>query len=161
MPKIIRQFLRWYDQYSDFNTVFAAFLFSIQLVHLVWLTTNVVLPGILEIAPLIAHRLFSAIVAVVDYTEIPALLATSLIYIRSFRQKTNRKDILYLVLLNLQWLHIFWITDEVVVEIFASEGLITTWNPILAWVAIFIDYLEIPVIIETLIRASKVLARSR
>jgi hypothetical protein len=46
--------------------------------------------------------------------------------------------------------HIFWITDEFVVQTFKGGGdpivAIPAW---LAWVAIMIDYLELPVIFET------------
>jgi len=86
-------------------------------------------------------------------------LCTSLIYYRSFRKKANKKDFLYLVLLNLQWFHIFWITDEVVLETFNPPGFIVNWNVGLAWIAIMVDYLELPVIVETLRRAGKILVR--
>jgi hypothetical protein len=160
LPKLVHKFLRWYDRYDDFNTVFAAFLFSIQLLHLIWLTTSIVLPRLFGVDPLVGSRLFDTAVAVVDYTEIPAIIATSLVYIRSFGKRPNRKDAFYLFFLNIQWLHIFWITDEVVVRSFGLSGLTNGWNPTAAWFAIAIDYLELPVIFETLKRAAKVLARS-
>ena len=159
LPKIMHKLLRWYDRYDDFNIVFTAFLFSIQIVHLIWLTINMVIPRLFEVNPLVFSGFFDALVAVVDYTEIPALIATSLVYSRSFRKKANKKDFLYLVLLNLQWFHIFWITDEVVLETFNSPGFIVDWNVSLAWVAIMVDYLELPVIFETLKRAYKVIFR--
>ena len=157
--RFVKKFLRWYDRYDDFNTVFAAFLFSIQIVHLAWLTTNVVLPRLFNIDPVIFSGFFDALVAAVDYTEIPALVATSLVYSRSFKKKANKKDFLYLILLNLQWFHIFWITEEVVLETLYPPGFIINWNVQLAWIAILVDYLEVPVIIETLKRALKVIAR--
>ena len=160
IPRIIRKFLRWYDRYDDFNVVFGAFLFSIQLVHLIWLTTNVVIPRIFDSAPLIASHLFDAVIAVVDYTEIPAIIATSLVYIRSYKRKPNQKDAFYLFFLNIQWLHIFWITDEVVIKVFGYSSVIGGWNNVAAWLAISIDYLEIPVIFETIRRAARVLARA-
>lgn len=160
LPKLVHKFLRWYDRYDDFNVVFAAFLFSIQIVHLAWLTTNVVIPRLFDLAPLITNHLFDTIIAVVDYTEIPAIIATSLVYLRSYRRKPNKKDAFYLFFLNIQWLHIFWITDEVVVQSFGYGGLIENWNHIVAWAAISIDYLELPVIFETIRRAGKVLMRN-
>lgn len=160
LPRIIRKFLRWYDRYDDFNTVFAAFLFSIQIVHLVWLTTTIVVPRLFDINPVIFSDFFDTLVAAVDYTEIPALIATSLIYSRSFKKGANKKDFLYLILLNLQWFHILWITDEVILETFNPPGFFENWNVGLAWVAILVDYLELPVIAETLRRAFRVLARN-
>jgi hypothetical protein len=44
----------------------------------------------------------------------------------------------------------FWITDQVVVDTFAGHSLFGAWNGLLAWVAILIDYLEVPVIVDTL-----------
>ena len=79
LPKLVHKFLRWYDRYDDFNVVFAAFLFSIQIVHLIWLTTNIVTPRLFEVNPVVFSGFFDTLVAAVDYTEIPALIATSCI----------------------------------------------------------------------------------
>ena len=49
--------------------------------------------------------------------------------------------------LNSQWLHIFWITDEFVVE--SNESQATVLPAWLAYAAILIDYLELPVIADT------------
>ena len=155
----MRKFIKWYEQYENINIVVAALLFSIQVVHLFWLTTNVVIPRIFDISPLITQYLFNIIVAVVDYTEIPALITTSLVYVQSYRKRGHKKDLLYLAFLNIQWLHILWITDEIVIEILGAPKLIGHWNHILAWAAIAIDYLELPVIFETLKRAFKIIVR--
>ena len=58
------------------------------------------------------------------------------------------KSILFLILLNSQWLHLFWITDEVVVAQFTGAAAIAipVW---LSWCAIMIDYLELPVMYDT------------
>ncbi len=42
-----------------------------------------------------------------------------------------------------------WITDAVVVDTFAGRSLVP-WSAFVAWVAILIDYLELPVILDTL-----------
>jgi hypothetical protein len=54
---------------------------------------------------------------------------------------------LYIFLLNTQWLHLFWITDAIVVQTLSATSVIA-WNSAIAWVAILIDYLEVPVIFE-------------
>ena len=61
------------------------------------------------------------------------------------------KPVLFLLFLNSQWLHIFWITDEFVVASNqnANTGSLPAW---LAYVAILIDYLELPVMYDTLKR---------
>jgi hypothetical protein len=43
----------------------------------------------------------------------------------------------------------FWLTHEVVVDTFTGNSLIA-WSVLVAWVAILIDYLEVPVIVDTL-----------
>ena len=54
-----------------------------------------------------------------------------------------------MLLLNSQWIHLFWITDEVLVAQFT--GTIPVLIPIwLSWVAIGIDYLELPVMYDTI-----------
>ncbi|NDF54289.1 MAG: hypothetical protein EB145_08855, partial [Proteobacteria bacterium] len=45
--------------------------------------------------------------------------------------------------------HLFWITDSIVVQTFSATSVIA-WNSAIAWVAILIDYLEVPVIFEML-----------
>ena len=86
-----------------------------------------------------------------DYTEIPALIAVSLVYVNELRRGFAWKPLLFLLFLNSQWLHIFWITDEyVAAELGGGSGAsLPGW---LAWVAILIDYLELPVIYDTLKR---------
>jgi hypothetical protein len=117
----------------------------------------------------VAHRSFGIsffevsnfiqfLIIVVDYTDIPALLGVSLIYINELRQRFNWQSIIFLIFLNSQWLHIFWITDEFVVSQFI--GRTGTALPIfLAWSAILIDYLELPVIVDTIKRFFKEITR--
>jgi len=127
-------------------------LFALQLVHLYWLTTDVVifrLAGTSFFPE--TSGLITFLIVIIDYLEIPAIISVSLVYIHSLRKKKNTKDIWYLILLNSQWLHIFWITDEIVIESFINQS----WHPILIWIAILIDYLEFPIIFETIKRAFK------
>lgn len=132
---------------------FATFLFLLQLIHLFWLTTNVVFLRLFNVS-LFPHQL-DWLVALVDYTEIPALISVSAIYIHDLMRGENTKRAWRnLVLLNSQWLHLLWITDEIIVQQFTGQApiLIPVW---LAWIAIAIDYLELPVMYDTVVRAVK------
>lgn len=155
MMSIISKFWKWYERHLVLNTGIAAGLFLLQLVHLYWLTTNVVAFKLLGISFWELTGIWQVLIVLVDYTEIPALISVSLIYINELRKKFNLKSILFLLFLNSQWLHLFWITDEFVVESFAVTGGGTILPIWLAWVAIMIDYLELPVIFDTLKKLSK------
>lgn len=147
----MRSFWRWYERHYRLNLAVTLALFLLQLVHLYWLTANVVwfrLTG--ESALHVGNRL-EYVILLVDYTEIPALISTSLVYVNELRKGFTWRSVLFLVFLNSQWLHLFWITDEFVVGQFAGDGrsVLPVW---LAWVAIGIDYLELPVIVDILRR---------
>ena len=120
----------------------SAVLFFTQIVHLIWMTTYVV-PIQLGSSPLWSPP--EAPLALADYLELPAIVATSILYIR-----TKNWKMLFLV--NVQLFHIFWITDEFVL----NRG---TLVPVLAWIAILIDYLELPVIFDTVRRAFRGLVK--
>lgn len=95
--------------------------------------------------------LLESALLLVDYTEIPALITTSLVYINEIRVRGyNFKSVLYLFFLNSQFLHIFWITDEFIEARFTGGPEVTVLPIWLAFVAIAIDYLELPVIFETI-----------
>jgi hypothetical protein len=145
--RLPRRFWAWYERNYALNVGIAAALFALQIVHLIWLTFDVVVLRLSGESLLPLGGLFRGLVVVVDYTEIPALIGTSLIYLNDLRKGWNPRSFLFLLFLNSQWLHIFWITDEFVVGEFGGEGGgLPTW---LAWVAIAIDYLELPVIVDT------------
>lgn len=86
-----------------------------------------------------------------DYLEVPTLVSASLLYVNELRKGFTWRAVGYLLMLNTQWIHIYWITDEVVVKYFAGD-VPPEWNVFLAWVAILIDFLEVPVILDTLRR---------
>jgi hypothetical protein len=156
IERMFKTFWDWYNKHLFFNTALASFLFTLQLVHLYWLTTHVVLGKLTGVSYFDPTPLLEGLILVVDYLEIPAIFTTSLVYINDIRRGRVQHGLLYLVLLNSQWLHIFWITDTYALrylgysEIFSITG-------ILAWLAILIDYLEVPVIIDTLRRLPKLL----
>lgn len=145
----------WYDRHYRLTLIASAFLFFLQAFHLYWMSTHVVALRLLGRSIFIFPPEFSWLFALVDYTEIPALLSVSVIYVRQIMKKKQvRRSWLYLVLLNVQWIHLFWITDEVIVLQFT--GMIPIAIPwLLAYGAIAIDYLEIPVMIDAAKKALK------
>lgn len=157
VPGFASKFWKWYESHLTFHTAFAAFLFTLQLVHLYWLTTHVVIHRLIGVSLWDPSPELQLILILVDYTEIPALITTSLVYINELRKKYSLKNIWFLIFLNSQWLHIFWITDEFVVESFTGSGGGTILPFWLAWIAIGIDYLELPVIYDTLKKTFKLL----
>jgi hypothetical protein len=144
------KFWGWYEHSYKANLNFAAVVFSLQLVHLLWLTTDVVLHRIFGFDPFLeGNRTFQFILGLVDYLEIPTIIAVSLVYIHSFVTEKKKSALWYLILLNTQWIHILWITDEYVVDLLEIHE-VNLAAHIMVWAAILIDYLEIPVIIDTL-----------
>lgn len=149
MRGLVERFWAWYEAHYRVNIAIAAGLFLLQLVHLYWLSADVVATRLTGRSYLELNGPLRFLILVVDYTEIPALLSTSLVYLNELRQRFSWKAVLFLIFLNSQWLHIFWITDEFVVGEFdgGGESSLPVW---LAWVAILIDYLELPVIVDTI-----------
>lgn len=148
MARAKQSFWSWYERNYALNVGVAAVLFAVQLVHLVWLTGDP-LAERLSGAPLLElDGPFQWLIVLVDYTETPALVSVSLVYLHALHATgLALRPVLYLLFLNSQWLHIFWITDEFVVGTGgAGAGSLPAW---LAYVAILIDYLELPVMVDT------------
>lgn len=97
------------------------------------------------------------IILLVDYTEIPALIFVSLIYLNDLNKKIAWKPLWFLIFLNIQWLHIFWITDEIVIAKLTGGPETTILPAALAWLAILIDYLELPVMFDTIKKSFKII----
>src|SRR3954466_12549583 len=116
----------------------------LQLTHLAWMGADPVASRVDGHALVSLHGLLQWLIVAVDYTEIPALVAVSLVYVNELRRGFAWRPLLFLAFLNSQWLHIFWITDEYVAAGTLPAGL--------AGGAILIDYLELPVIFDTLKR---------
>lgn len=147
---MVKSFWDWYEKHYLFNISVALGLFSLQIIHLIWLFTDVIWLRIFGYELLPVTNLFQSVIILVDYTEIPALVTTGLIYVNELRKGYQLKSLLYLSLLFSQFLHIFWITDEFVIEHFIHHINQTSLLPVwLAWIAIMIDYLELPVIFDT------------
>lgn len=149
-------FWAWYERHYLLNLSFTTGLFLLQLIHLYWLFTHVVLFRLVGQSYFDPGPFWQYLIIIVDYTEIPALITTSLLYGYELRKRFRWKTIWFLVSLNSQWLHLFWITDEFVMNRFAMHGGPATVLPLwLAWIAILIDFLELPVIVDmirTLVR---------
>jgi len=143
----MQRFWNWYERHYTLNVSVAAGLFALQIVHLVWLTAEPLCTKLFGEALFTIDKPWSWPLYLVDYTEIPALVGVSLVYLHELRTGLALRPLLFLVFLNSQWLHIFWITDAFVVESNRSqETVLPAW---LAYVAIGIDYLELPVIVDT------------
>jgi hypothetical protein len=149
IKKLFDKFWAWYERYYALNVTIAAVLFTLQIMHLLWLYTDVISVRLGGDAVFHFHEGWLSFIIFIDYLEIPAIITTSLVYINGLRKGYNFRDFLYLILINSQWIHLLWITDEFVVEALAEghETILPTW---LAWVAILIDYLELPVIYATI-----------
>jgi hypothetical protein len=138
-------FWAWYERNYRLNVAVASVLFLLQLAHLYWLAADPIATRLTGDGFLHLDGLVQWLIFFVDYTEIPALIAVSLVYVNELRRGFAWGPLLFLMFLNSQWLHIFWITDEYVAQAGGFPGG-------LAWVAILIDYLELPVIFDTLRR---------
>jgi hypothetical protein len=152
------RFWAWYERHYTLNVTVAAALFLLQVAHLVWLTGQVVVARLTGEAVFTLAGTLRWPLVLVDYTEVPALLSVSLVYVNELRRHWDWRPVAMLVLLNSQWLHIFWITDEFVASSFeeSSSSALPSW---LAWVAILIDYLEVPVMVDTAWRAVEAVRR--
>jgi hypothetical protein len=146
------RFWAWYERNYVLNVAFASVLFLLQIAHLTWLGADPVAVRLTAHSLFTLHGFLQYAVWFVDYTEIPALIAVSLVYVNELRHGLKWKPLLFLLFLNSQWLHIFWITDEYVAAELGGGGSGSSLPGWLAWVAILIDYLELPVIYDTLKR---------
>lgn len=160
MKNILDRFWQWYNKYYLFALTVTTFLFLLQLFHLYWLFMDVILQRLIGESYFFFPPFWGVLSILLDYTEIPALISTSLVYLNELRQsasprgivgasrRTNWRDIIFLFLLNIQWLHLFWITDAVVIEHFNGNPYFH-WSVVIAWIAIIIDYAELPVMYDT------------
>ena len=143
------RFWRWYQRHYLATLLITTGIFLLQLFHLYWLFSDAILTKLTGHSHFMFPQAGMFVYVLADYLEIPALLSATLLYVYELRKGVTPRALLYVFLLNTQWIHMFWITDQVVVDTFAGHGLIA-WNALVAWVAILIDYLEVPVIVDTL-----------
>jgi hypothetical protein len=147
---VLQKLVGFWHKYENVNLKIAFVLISLQLVHLYWLTTDIVIKritgesafGLSLSGPLLLFFI------IIDYIEVPALAAGMTYYALSIykHQKGSAKNVLLLAMLVVQVFHIFWITDEVVYKSFFGSSSAVEIPYYAAWIAILIDYLELPVI---------------
>jgi len=148
LRKLTRDFWAWYERHYTLNVSIAVALFALQVVHLCWLTGEPLWTKLFEEPLFTLDGPAQWLIVLVDYTEIPALISVSLVYLHDLRSGFRWRPVMFLVLLNSQWLHLFWITDEFVAQTDNGSG--TSLPAWLAYVAILIDYLELPVMFDTI-----------
>ncbi len=151
---MIQKFWDWYQRHYLLNLSVSTFLFALQLFHLYWLFTDVILLKLTGNSYFGLDEIWGVISTVLDYSEIPAIISTTILYLHFLREKWTTKNFLYLLFINIQWVHILWITDEVVLEHFGRTPFLH-WSTLIVWIAIIIDYLELPVIYDTAKRLAK------
>ena len=157
MSSTVQKLVGFWHRYENLNLKIAFVLISLQLIHLYWLTADVVIQritgesvlGVQQGSPLFIFFI------IIDYVEIPALIAGLTYYALSIykHEKRATKNVLLLLMLAIQVFHIFWITDDVVYDSFFGSTSVSVEIPYYAaWVAILIDYLELPVIFDLFYR---------
>ena len=157
MSSTVQKLVGFWHRYENLNLRIAFVLISLQLIHLYWLTADVVIQRITGESVLAVQHgspLFIFFI-IIDYVEIPALIAGLTYYALSIykHEKKATKNAFLLSMLAIQVFHIFWITDDVVYDSFfgaSSDSLEIPYYA--AWVAILIDYLELPVIFDLFYR---------
>ena len=150
---LLKRILGFCKRYEEASTKVAFFLIALQLIHLVWLTTDIVLVKLLPDQVPLFPKALEPVQAAIDYLEIPGLFAAITIYVMGMARsgKVPLKNALFTAMLLVQFVHLFWITDEVVYEILLNSNLIDLPDSV-AWVAILIDYLELPVMFDLSVR---------
>ena len=146
---LVGRFINFYNRYENLNLKITFFLISLQILHLYWLTTDVVLQKIFGESFFLAPKSLLPVFVIIDYIEIPALISGLIFYAYSIRtnKSTAKKSYLFLGLLGVQFIHIFWITDEVVYNSLFNSTFVEI-PYVLSWIAILIDYLELPVMVD-------------
>jgi hypothetical protein len=144
-----RPLAAWYRRHYLATLIVTTALFLLQLFHLYWLFTDVILKRITGHSYFIFPPQGLLIYVLIDYFEIPTHLSAMGLYFYEFRQGIKMKSLFFFFLLQLHWVHLLWITDDVVVNTIADHPLLA-WGSLAAWIAILIDYLEVPIIVDRL-----------
>lgn len=159
MTTFSNRFWAWYERHYALNLSITTFLFALQVVHLWWLATHVIALRLVGESYFYTTPAIQTVIVLIDYTEIPALVSTTFLYLYDLRRSFSWKALFFIAFLNSQWLHLFWITDEFVLDTFQGKATGTVLPGWLAWIAILIDYLELPVIVDTFAKLGKTLRK--
>jgi len=153
---LVGKFIDFYHRYENLNLKITFFLISLQILHLYWLTTDVVLQKLFGESFFLVPKSLLPIFVIIDYIEIPALISGLIYYAYNVRRNKSsaKRSYLFLGLLAVQVIHIFWITDEVVYDSFFNSSFIEL-PVVLSWIAILIDYLELPVMADLFYKVIK------
>jgi len=157
---MLKRFWKWYESKYTLVLYITTALFLVQIVHLYWMTTDIVMFRLFGRMFFDVSEFWRLVIAFADYTEIPAIITATLLYIHNLRSGFNWKSVWLIVLINTQWLHLFWITDEIIYAQFTGTALVIlpVW---LSWIAIGIDYLELPVMADTIMKSVKSLRKKK
>src|SRR5919202_2700370 len=123
----IQKIVNFWHRYENLNLKISFILISLQLLHLYWLTSDVVLQRIYGHSFFLFPKNLLPIFIVIDYIEVPALVSGITFYSLSIHnhKKDSRKNSLFLAMLAVQIVHIYWITDDVVAKTFFQSTLLT------------------------------------
>ena len=120
-----RRFWAWYQRHYLATLVITSAVFLLQGFHLYWLFSDVILERLTGHSAFVFPPAGMVLYVLADYLEIPALISASLLYVFELRRGRRWRRLLMLLLLNTQWVHMLWITDDVVVRSFASTSLLS------------------------------------
>jgi len=91
---VFKKFINFYLRYQNINLKISFILISLQLLHLYWLTTDVVIYRLTGIDYFVGLSDFILLFIIIDYIEIPALVSGiiyyffALIYDKKEKEKT-------------------------------------------------------------------------
>lgn len=155
---MVNRFWAWYEKRYSIIAPLTAGLFLLQIIHLYWMTTNIAYFRLYGHSLWDPSDFWNSVIALVDYTEIPAIITSTILYIHQWRGGRRARSIIFILLINSQWLHLFWITDEIIYANITGAVLVSL--PIwLSWLAISIDYLELPVMFDSIRNSIRLLVR--
>lgn len=90
---MLNKFWLWYEREYRVIAPLTALLFLLQLVHLYWMTTNIVFFRLFGHPFWDPSAFWNTVIALVDYTEIPAIISSSVFYIHQYKKEQGRNEV--------------------------------------------------------------------